>query len=74
MLWCDLFVKYSEKKEKLIDKSGWHSILIQGMILVDSATWEVSGDYTWIPQHKREFNALVLATKNAVEKEKNRKI
>ena len=63
----DLFAACPGVAAALIDKTGLHTTLIQGVILVDSATREVTGDYTWIPQHKREFEALLSATSRAVK-------
>lgn len=52
---------------ELKDRSGLHMNIVQGVILVDAETREVTGDYTRPAQHKREYEAVLSATTKAVK-------
>jgi hypothetical protein len=62
-----LFTVCSGIASELKDKSGLHMNIIQGVILVNSKTKEVAGDYTRPAQHKREYEAVLSATHKAVQ-------
>jgi hypothetical protein len=62
-----LFTSSSAIASELKDRSGLHMNIIQGVILVDSETKEVTGDYTRPTQHKREYEAVLSATTRAVK-------
>lgn len=63
----NLFTSSSGIASELKDRSGLHMNIIQGVILVDSQTKEVTGDYTRPVQHKREYEAVLSATTRAVK-------
>ena len=46
---------------------GFNMNIIQGVILVDTETREVVGDYTRPAQHKREYEAVLAAATNAIQ-------
>jgi hypothetical protein len=54
---------------QLKDRTGLHSNIIQGVILVDAETGAVTGDYTRPAQHKGEYDAVVSATRRAASLE-----
>jgi hypothetical protein len=62
-----LFTASSGIASELKDRSGLHMNIIQGIILVDGETKEVTGDYTRPAQHKREYEAVLSATSVAVK-------
>lgn len=62
-----LFTACSGIASELKDRSGLHMNIIQGVILVDGETKEVTGDYTRPTQHKREYEAVLSATSRAVK-------
>ena len=62
-----LFPSVREMPSKLKDRSGLHLNIIQGVILVDAETREVVGDYTRPAQHKREYEAVLSATTQAIK-------
>lgn len=66
-----LFTACSGIASRLKDRTGLHVNIIQGVILVDGETGEVSGDYTRPAQYKREYEAVLSATKRAVEEYSN---
>lgn len=51
---------------RLKDRTGLHTNIIQGVILVDAETGAVTADYTRPAQHKDEYDAVVSATERAV--------
>jgi len=51
---------------QLKDRTGLHTNIIQGVILVDAETGAVTGDYTRPAQHKDEYDAVLSATQRAV--------
>ena len=63
----NLFKACSDVTSELKDRTGLHMNIIQGVILVDSETREVTGDYTRPAQHKREYEAVLSATNKAVK-------
>jgi len=63
----NLFTSSSAVPSELKDRSGLHMNIIQGVILVDSETKEVTGDYTRPAQHKHEYEAVLSATIKAVK-------
>jgi hypothetical protein len=63
----DLFTSTSGIASEFKDRSGLHMNIIQGVILVDSETKEVTGDYTRPAQHKREYEAVLSAASRAVK-------
>ena len=63
----NLFTSSSGIASELKDRSGLHMNIIQGVILADSETKEVTGDYTRPAQHKREYEAVLSATSRAVK-------
>lgn len=62
-----LFAACSGVASELKDRSGLHMNIVQGVILVDAETREVTGDYTRPAQHKREYEAVLSATTKAVK-------
>lgn len=52
---------------RLKDRTGLHTNIVQGVILVDAETGAVTGDYTRPAQHKDEYDAVVAATQRTVE-------
>lgn len=50
---------------QLKDRTGLHTNIIQGVILVDGETGAVTGDYTRPAQHKDEYDAVLSATRGA---------
>ncbi len=62
-----VFATCSGVASELKDRSGLHMNIIQGVILVDCETREVTGDYTRPAQHKREYQAVLSATETAVQ-------
>lgn len=63
----DLFISFSEVTSELKDKTGLHMNIIQGVVLVDSKTMEVTGDYTRPAQYKREYDAVLSAVNSEVK-------
>jgi hypothetical protein len=63
----NLFAACSGVASELKDRTGLHINIIQGVILVDSDTREVTGDYTRPSQHKCEYEAVLAATSRAVK-------
>ena len=55
----DLFEKSRGIENKLKDKTGLHLNLIQGVLLIDSETFDVISDYTRPAQHKAEFMSIL---------------
>lgn len=55
----DLFEKSRGIENRLKDKTGLHMNLIQGVILIDSETFDVISDYTRPAQHKVEFMSIL---------------
>ena len=62
-----LFMACSGVASELKDRSGLHMNIIQGVILVDSETREVTGDHTRPAQHKREYESVLSAIGRAVK-------
>lgn len=60
-----LFTTCSGIASELKDRSGLHMNIIQGVILVDAETKDVTGDYTRPAQHKREYEAVLAAVTSA---------
>jgi hypothetical protein len=52
---------------QLKDRTGFHTNIIQGVILVDSEIEAVTGDYTRPAQHKGEYDAVLSATRRAAK-------
>lgn len=52
---------------QLKDRTGFHTNIIQGVILVDAETGAVAGDYTRPAQHKGEYDAVLSATRRAAK-------
>jgi hypothetical protein len=50
---------------QLKDRTGLHTNIIQGVILVDGETGAVTGDYTRPAQHKGEYDAVLSAVQRA---------
>lgn len=65
----NLFATCSDMASKLKDRTGLHKNIIQGVILVDTETREVTGDYTRPAQHKREYEAVLSAATSAAKQE-----
>jgi len=63
----NLFAACPEVASELKDRTGLHMNIIQGVILVNSDTREVTGDYTRPSLHKREYEAVLAATSRAVK-------
>jgi len=61
-----LFLACSGIASELKDRSGLHTNIIQGVVLVDADTRDVTGDYTRPAQNKREYNAVLSAVSRAV--------
>ncbi len=51
---------------ELKDKSGLHKNIIQGVILIDAETKDISGDYTRPAQNKREYDTVLSAATRAL--------
>jgi len=51
----------------LKDRTGLHRNIIQGVILVDLETREVTGDYSWPARHWRIYELVTRATMRAVQ-------
>lgn len=62
-----LFTGCSGVASELKDRTGLHMNIVQGVILVDAETREVTGEYTRPSQHKREYEAVLAATSTAVK-------
>ena len=62
----NLFTSSSMIASELKDRTGLHMNIIKGVILVDSQTKEITGDYTRPGQHKREYDAVLSAASTAV--------
>jgi hypothetical protein len=60
-----LFEACYDIASRLKDRTGLHTNIIQGVILVDEETWTVTGDYTRPAQHKGEYDAVLSATRRA---------
>lgn len=60
-----LFEACDDIASRLKDRTGLHTNIIQGVILADGETGAVTGDYTRPAQHKREYDAVLSATRRA---------
>ena len=54
---------------RLKDRTGLHTNIIQGVILVDAETGAVTTDYTRPAQHKDEYDAVLSATQSGAKQE-----
>ena len=62
-----LFTDCSGVASELKDRTGLHMNIVQGVILVDAETREVTGDHTRPAAHKREYEAVLSAASEAAE-------
>jgi len=62
----NLFTVCSGISSELKDKTGLHMNIIQGVILVDEETRELTGDYTRPALHKHEYEAVLSSTTKAI--------
>jgi hypothetical protein len=62
-----LFEACAGISSQLKDRTGLHTNIVQGVILVDSENGAVTGDYTRPAQHKGEYDAVVSAMQGAAE-------
>ncbi len=61
-----LFMACAGEAPELTDKTGLHVNIIKAIILVDSKTLQVTGDYCHPLWHKREYEAVFAAASRAV--------
>lgn len=61
-----LFVACAGEAPELTDKTGLHANIITAIILVDSKTLRVTGDYSHPLFHKREYEAVFAAASRAI--------
>jgi len=62
-----LFVACARIASQLKDRSSFHTNIVQAVILVDSETREVLGDYSRPVQYRREVKTVLSAARRSVE-------